>query len=156
MRRTITSLWLLFPALLVAACGSDDTSTGEQHVVAGTVRGPVFGSRCDSQPRHLVRCLDGMRVLALLFMLGCSRPAPSAPAKVAPAPVDAAPQEDAEVVIEHDPERIESRRREIFERAERQRQQEEIRAKIRDGRIVCTPTELKLHGPSAICTEKAR
>lgn len=92
-----------------------------------------------------------MRELALFVLVGCSRPAPVTPSNVAAEP---ASQQKEDVVIEHDEERIQERGRDLYEEARRRAASEDLRAKIRDGRIVCTPTGNTIHGPSAICTEK--
>lgn len=94
-----------------------------------------------------------MRALAFLVVAGCAQtPPPAHPSNTAP-PEAAEPAQD-DVVIEHDVERIEQRGRDLYEEARRRAAVQELRAKIRDGRVVCTPTGNKGHGPSAICTEK--
>ena len=100
-----------------------------------------------------------MRGLALVLLVACTRPAPRPPVNVAPPAETAtpdAPEENAvaEDVVEHDEARIEQRGRDLYEEARRRERSEEIRAKIRDGRITCTPTGNRIHGPSAVCVEK--
>ena len=92
-----------------------------------------------------------MRALVFLVVVGCARTPPPAAHPSNAAPPEAA-QDD--VVIEHDEERIEERGRQLYEEARQREAVQELRAKIRDGRVVCTPTENNGHGPSAICTEK--
>ncbi|HVK87008.1 MAG TPA: hypothetical protein VM513_22970 [Kofleriaceae bacterium] len=95
-----------------------------------------------------------MRGLAIaVLLLGCARPSPAAAPRQLAEPVE--PQAPSEqVTIEHDEERIEQLGRELYEERRRRAELEELRAKIRAGKIVCTPTNNRIHGPSAICTEK--
>lgn len=100
-----------------------------------------------------VRCLDGVRGLAfVILVVGCARPVPVAPANVAPPPEQTNPVGE-DVVIDHDAERIQQRARALRDEAARRARHDELRAKIRDGRITCTPTGNRIHGPSAVCTE---